>query len=105
MNPHKGYMFPFACFRCRRSFKRGNEPDVAERPCPNCQGVAVRLGRKFKAPPSDDVGQWAKVEYLVAHGFHFDSVYNRDGTLVAYPGTLKEAEEFVRRYGFGRPPA
>jgi hypothetical protein len=99
MNPHKGYMFPFACFHCRRSFKRSYEPNVGDRPCPHCGGLAVRLDRKFKAPPTDDCRQWAKVEYLVAHGFRFESVYNPDGTLVAYPDTLKEAEEFVKRHG------
>ena len=99
MNPHKGYMHPFACFRCRRSFKRGYERDIGERPCPHCGGIAIRLNRKFKAPPSEDREQWAKVEYLVTHGFRFQSLHEADGTAVVYPNTLREAEEFVRRRG------
>lgn len=99
MNPHKGYMHPFACFRCRRSFKRRYEPGVGERPCPVCGGLALRLNRKFMAPRRDEREQWAKVEYLVAHGFRFQSLYNPDGSAVVYPGTFKEAEEFVKRHG------
>ena len=97
------YLFPFACFACRHSFRRPFAPGVDERPCPHCGGRAIRLARKFKAPPTNDKQQWEKVRFLVAHGFRFWSVYDRDGLSVAYPKTLKEAEEFVRKYT-PRPP-
>jgi hypothetical protein len=92
------YLFPFACFACRHSFRRPFAPDVNERPCPHCGAPAIRLARKFKAPPTSDKQQWEKVRFLVAHGFRFWSVHNRDGLSVAYPKTLKEAKEFVRKY-------
>jgi hypothetical protein len=42
-------LHPFACFVCRRSFRRlGIERDVAA--CPVCGSRAVRLSRKFKPP-------------------------------------------------------
>ena len=86
------YLFPFACFACRHSFRRPFAPGVNERPCPHCGAPAIRLARKFKAPPISDKQQWEKVRFLVAHGFRFWSVYNRDGLSVTYPKTLKEAQ-------------
>jgi hypothetical protein len=56
------------------------------------------LNRKFKPPKSHDVEQWAKVELLVQHGFHFQSLYDSQGQRIAYPKTLKEATDFVRQY-------
>jgi len=60
------------------------------------------LSRKFSAPKSVDTEQWKKVEYLVAHGFFFQSVYEQreDGGYykVAYPKTLAEAHEFISTY-------
>ena len=103
MNPHNGYLRPFACFRCRRSFKRGHETGIEERPCPLCGGGAILLDRKFKAPRSGDHEQWAKVEYLVRHGFRFQSVYGPDGKVIAYPTRLHEAEAFVARHGLPAP--
>jgi hypothetical protein len=58
-----------------------------------------QLSRKFKAPRAADAAQWAKVEFLVAHGFSFYSVYERIGVgerRVQYPETLAEAREFVK---------
>ena len=99
MNPTKGYLHPFACFHCRRSFKRPWERGVEQRPCPNCGAPAVPLNRKFKPPRADDAEQWKKVEYLVRHGFRFQSIYDSAGNCIAYPETLKEAVEFVKSYG------
>jgi hypothetical protein len=98
-NPHKGYLFPFACFACRRSFKRRYEPGVSERPCPRCGGNASRLDRKFRPPAGDDLKQWEKVRFLYEHGFRFQSVCDEQGSPVSYPATLAEAEPFVRRFG------
>jgi hypothetical protein len=64
----------------------------------------VGLSRQFKPPPRDDVAQWKKVEYLVAHGFRFFSQKDPlTGGPVPYPETLGEARAFVRR--FGRSPS
>ena len=62
----------------------------------------MQLSRKFSAPKTTDVDQWKKVEFLVAHGFHFQSVYEQreDGGRykVDYPTTLAEAKTFVVTY-------
>jgi hypothetical protein len=97
-NPNRGYLFSFACFDCRRSFKRRYEHGVYERPCPVCGGSAKRLDRKFQPPSRNDVKQWEKVEYLYEHGFRFHSVHDAEGQPVPYPKTLTEAEEFVVRF-------
>lgn len=81
---------PYACFRCRRSFKRASRSQ-AVLPCPNCGGPAIGLTRKFKPPKADDCRQWQKVEALVRHGFLFWSLPE------PYPDTLNEVPAFAAR--------
>jgi hypothetical protein len=89
---------PFACFECRRAFKRGYEPGVESRPCPACGGTAYRLNRKFKTPKRNNLKQWQKVRFLYERGFRFQSVPHRGGRAVPYPKTLAEARVFVLRF-------
>jgi len=91
------YLFPNACFSCRKSFRR----PVSEEPrkCPECGGPTVRLSRKFKAPKKEDLIGWHVVEYVVKAGFVYQSIHLENGGLASYPRTMKEAEEFVRQYG------
>lgn len=57
------------------------------------------LSRKFSAPKAKDIPQWKKVQYLVEHGFRFQSVREAEsGQLVKYPATLEEAKAFVQRF-------
>lgn len=60
------------------------------------------LSRKFSAPDSKDLAQWAKVKFLIEHGFRFYSVYepHQGGGMIRvdYPKTLSEAEDFVVRF-------
>jgi hypothetical protein len=91
------YTFHFACFWCRRSFKREGARDQVKL-CPNCGKSAINLGRHFNPPKRSDTSQWAKAEFLVRSGFLFQHVYNGNHELVPYPSTLKEAEVFVERY-------
>src|SRR5215475_7363662 len=90
----------FACFGCRRSFKRRVEHGGKDyvKPCPHCGGRAIDLGRHFKAPKVTDIDQWKKVRYLVAAGFFFQHVHDEESRQVGYPKTLKEAHAFVSRY-------
>ncbi|ATA53306.1 hypothetical protein CKY39_08860 [Variovorax boronicumulans] len=67
--------------------------------CPQCHGPMVMLSRKFSAPRMSDVDQWCKVEYLVSHGFRFQSIREQpSGLLVQYPATLADAKLFVERH-------
>ena len=93
----QSYLLPHACFHCRKSFKKPQNQEP--RLCPQCGSGLVQLNRKFSAPKTTDVEQWKKVEFLVAHGFRFQSVYEQreDGGKykVDYPTTLAEARTFV----------
>lgn len=85
------YLHPYACFSCRRSFKRASTT-AAVLACPRCAGPAIGLTRKFKPPRHDDLKQWAKVEALVRQGFLFWSVTE------PYPETLAEVPAFAARH-------
>lgn len=85
------YLHPYACFRCRKSFKRSSR-EAAVLPCPECGGPSIGLTRKFKPPKHSDHKQWQKVEALVRHGFLFWSLDE------PYPETLSEVEAFARRH-------
>ena len=90
------YLHPFACFVCRRSFKRpGIERDEAA--CPVCGCLAVRLSRKFKPPRRGDVAQWSKVEALVRLGFRFDTIYDADGAIIPYPSSERGIPAFLTK--------
>jgi len=93
----QAFLFPHACFHCRKSFKK--PASSSPRICPECTGELTRLSRKFKPPKARDTAQWAKVKFLVEHGFLFYSVYESaalGGARVPYPKTLEEAREFVK---------
>ncbi len=90
------YLHPFACFVCRRSFKRpGIERDTAA--CPVCGSGAVRLSHKFKPPRRNAVAQWSKVEALVKLGFRFDTIYDADGAAIRYPSSKRGIPAFVNK--------
>ena len=61
---------------------------------------SINLGRNFKAPKKSDNSQWAKVKFLVDHGFVFQKirVNSNQSETVPYPETLSEAKEFVEKY-------
>ena len=86
------YLIAHACFDCRKSFKispRSNFIAV----CPNCGGHAHEMGRSFKAPPTKDIEQWAKVQALYAAGFRFYSYRSTSGPQL--PAKLSEVEAFI----------
>lgn len=85
------YLHPYACFRCRKAFKRGSRTE-AVLPCPDCGGPSIGLTRRFKPPKRSDKKQWAKVEALVRYGFLFWSLGE------PYPDTLQEVEAFAMRH-------
>ena len=85
------YLHPFACFSCRRSFKRASRTE-AVLPCPQCGGPSVGLTRKFKPPRQGNTRLWQKVKALVRHGFLFWSVGE------PYPETPAEVDAFAARH-------
>jgi hypothetical protein len=99
-SPAQVFLFPHVCFGCRKSFRR--PPADVPRKCPDCGGPTVQLSRKFKAPRKDDLAAWRVVEYLVRCGFTYRPIYLESGELVAFPGTLREAESFVRLHAKDR---
>jgi hypothetical protein len=81
---------PFACFDCRKSFKRNvigylyfdnngkkRSPDFHKkwqhesRPCPDCQKPAYYMGIDFKPPRTSDIRGWKKVEAFILSGKHY----------------------------------
>ncbi|KAA9001095.1 hypothetical protein FJU30_07510 [Affinibrenneria salicis] len=94
------WLLPHVCFICRKAYRK--PPAVAARRCPQCGGAMTGLSRKFATPARSDIRQWKKVQYLVEHGFFFQSVYRlSEGggyCKVAYPASLADAREFVRLY-------
>lgn len=91
------HLFPHVCFACRKSFKKPKRE--LPRLCPQCHRPMVMLSRKFSAPKMTDLEQWSKVEYLVNHGFRFQSIHEPpSGLLVHYPATKSEAKSFVEKY-------
>ena len=83
--------FPYACFTCRKSFKRplvglakpfglkrselvnfaqANHRFMAEfkHRCPQCGDQAHFMGRDFKAPKVCDIKGWKRVQRFIASG-------------------------------------
>lgn len=109
------YQIQFACFECRKSFKRpytvaeqeraawlshrisGRQPSrpfaMPVYQCPDCGHPATLMGRAFRAPRQNEVEQWRKVELLVQAGFIF-----RSSVVGRYPDTVTEARAFVESH-------
>lgn len=95
----RSFLFPHVCLSCRKSFKK--PASSSSRICPECGLPLVQLSRKFKAPKAKDIDQWKKVALLIQNGFLFYSHYERSGPVahrVAYPKTLADTHEFLRRH-------
>ncbi|MEZ9823238.1 hypothetical protein AB4238_21880 [Shewanella sp. 10N.286.45.A1] len=100
------YSMSFACLNCKTSNMRHffeapcDYPDSME--CPICKGVAFNFGRHFKPPKKSDNAQWKKIEYLVEHGFVFQTIYEQREDSgyykVSYSKTLAEAKDFVVKH-------
>jgi len=59
------------------------------------------MDMRFRPPRKSDKKQWAKVKFLVDHGFNFQKIYRREGAVwirERYPEDLHQAKEFVVRF-------
>jgi hypothetical protein len=76
---HDDYKAHYACFACRKAFKRRNKADVnpagPERParCPQCGLLMANLGLDFQPPPRTAEKEWAVVASLWTVGITFHS--------------------------------
>jgi len=100
------YKDRYACFRCRKAFKRRKSKDLPARMrpqnheiepavvrCPDCRGPMHNMGMDFQAPRRNDVRQWRKVELLFERGVKFHSC--GCGGPGLRPVTLREVEAFL----------
>ncbi len=63
--------YSFACFACRKAFKKTSGGADHVIVCPECSKPMVFTGSAFRAPKQDNVDQWKKAELLIAAGFLF----------------------------------
>lgn len=94
--PRKDLPLPFACFACRKSFKRPTQRGVTHRPCPVCGRPALQLGRYFQPPPQTKRKEWQAIEYLVENGYTFDRDTDDNGRFIRIPKTLAAAQAFFK---------
>lgn len=95
-------LVPYTCLSCRSTFKRPNDKEILLRKCPGCSGQAIRMDPRFRPPKKSGNRQWAKVSFLVRHGFLFQKIYRDLGDglwcRVRYPETLEQAKDFVLEF-------
>lgn len=71
----------YACFNCRKTFKRKllwdiNEDDKAkeiEAKCPQCDQLMADMGLDFASPKKNDTKQWSHIKDLYSVGITFHS--------------------------------
>lgn len=70
----------YACFKCRKSFKRRLISDVYENSaelkqkeakCPECRSLMADMGLDFKAPKKSDIKAWNQLALLFEVGLTF----------------------------------
>jgi hypothetical protein len=70
----------YACFKCRKSFKRKLMRDVnrddkimVEAKCPQCGELMANMGFDFESPKKDDINKWKHIKSLFSVGITFHS--------------------------------
>ncbi|MGQ2142398.1 hypothetical protein ACT4R9_00380 [Ornithobacterium rhinotracheale] len=76
------YKSHYACFECRKTFKRrllkdinrelGHE-DSVEAKCPQCGGLMADMGLDFESPKMNDTKTWEHIKDLYSVGITFHS--------------------------------
>lgn len=93
------YLMPYICLDCQKAYKYEHTDE--QKICPQCKGKLTMLSRKFKTPKQSDGKEWAKIKYLIEHGFRFYSdIPSKHGVhqRVKYPETMQQAYELVEKY-------
>lgn len=79
------------CFPCRKVFKKPTRyASLASRRtrssptrpyvCPQCRGLLVNMGHKFRAPPKTAVDEWTRIAGCVADGVAYGTPMRRKPT-------------------------
>ena len=71
--PYKSH---FACFDCRKAFKRTAPVHLKESsiaPCPDCGQPMANMGLDFATPKRSAVEHWEVVAFLFRRGFKYHS--------------------------------
>lgn len=95
------------CFACRKAV---NVPYAATGPmrCTDCGAGLVVLPHRFRPPKKREEDKWAVAKYLVDHGYCYQHLLpsnfvgwatTKFGNYVQYPEKLRDAKEFVEKYG------
>jgi DNA-directed RNA polymerase subunit RPC12/RpoP len=98
----------FACFKCRKTFKRrllndiqgGYNKDKIETPtkCPECGEIMADMGLDFESPKKNDIKGWNHITKLYKVGITFHScgctgpgyIPNNDEELIKHFSRIKE---------------
>lgn len=65
------YSHHFACFACRKMFKRHADKIEGAALCPQCRTPMTNMGIGFRPPKSSDVKAWREVERQAKAGRRF----------------------------------
>ncbi|WP_264553082.1 hypothetical protein [Flavobacterium sp. N2038] len=105
----------YACFNCRKTFKRRLKGDIKdgaelnyEAKCPECGELTANMGLDFESPKKDDVKKWEHIKNLYAVGITFHScgcsgpgyIPNSKEKLIEYFEGLKET--YLKNMDFWR---
>lgn len=105
----------FACFNCRKTFKRrlkrdvkNEEEPILEAKCPECVELMANMGLDFESPKKDDVKKWEHIKSLYSVGITFHScgcsgpgyIPNSKEKLIEYFEELKE--KYLKNIDFWR---
>ena len=70
----------YACFNCRKTFKRKlmwdirrDNKDLTEAKCPQCSELMANMGLDFESPKKDNIKEWNHIQELYSVGITFHS--------------------------------
>jgi len=87
------------CLDCRAAFSHDFNNDLRNAcPSPQCSKTAYILPHRFRPPKKQSFKKWEVVEYFITNGFFYQPIIDEKYCYQPYPETLKEAQEFVKKY-------
>lgn len=89
------FLVSFACFACRKSFKKPFVPDQHYK-CPQCAAEMAHMGRSFKVPRRAEARQWEKVQRLWSAGYRFHANTRRQ-QVPAFPHKLRHVDKWIKQ--------